>query len=150
MEGNTSHFASITASRSDKEVATTTFDETRTFILIGTTVSLPPQPPHHSHKMGDHPPPTTASIAIACALVAGVTGYFLGQGKSLGLFGGSPISTPRQTGKAASDEDESSDEEGASELSEFPGHGEECKLVLVVRTDLGMTKGTVALPALRA
>jgi hypothetical protein len=27
------------------------------------------------------------------------------------------------------------------ELAEFPGNHEECKLVLVVRTDLGMTKG---------
>lgn len=90
-----------------------------------------------------HPPPTAASIAIACALIAGVTGYFLGQGKSLGLFGGSPISTPPQKkSKRTEDSDEWSDEDGASELNEFPGHSEECKMVLVVRTDLGMTKGT--------
>jgi PTH2 family peptidyl-tRNA hydrolase len=96
--------------------------------------------------MQDHAQPSTANIAIACALVAGVTGYLIGQAKSLGLFGGSPISTPpRREGKEAEDSDESSDEDevvGASELSEFPGHNEECKMVLVVRTDLGMTKGT--------
>lgn len=78
-----------------------------------------------------------------------MTGYFLGQGKSLGLFGGSPISAPQRTGKEANDSDEESDDESASELSEFPGHGEECKLVLVVRTDLGMTKGIYVLRALR-
>jgi PTH2 family peptidyl-tRNA hydrolase len=76
-------------------------------------------------------------------LVAGVTGYFLGQAKSLGLFGGSPVSEPRrENGVKAESSDESSDDEDADELSsDFPGHNEECKLVLVVRTDLGMTKG---------
>ncbi|KAF2272867.1 mitochondrial peptidyl-tRNA hydrolase-like protein Pth2 [Westerdykella ornata] len=93
--------------------------------------------------MPEHPPPTTASIAIACALIAGVTGYFLGQAKSLGLFGGSPISeAPRSNRKTNEDSEESTDQEDG-ELSEFPGHNEECKLVLVVRTDLGMTKGKI-------
>jgi hypothetical protein len=37
----------------------------------------------------------------------------------------------------------SDDEDDQSELSEFPKNlHEECKLVLVVRTDLGMTKGS--------
>ncbi|KAF2263195.1 PTH2-domain-containing protein [Lojkania enalia] len=80
--------------------------------------------------MQDHVPPSTANIAIACALIAGVTGYFIGQGKSLGLFGGSPISTPPKDKKSMEESDDSSDED----------HSEECKLVLVVRTDLGMTK----------
>ncbi|KAF2711992.1 PTH2-domain-containing protein [Pleomassaria siparia CBS 279.74] len=98
--------------------------------------------------MADKPPPTTASIAIASALIAGVTGYFIGQAKQLGLFGGSPVRIPsdkdRKKNADESDgdyEDSSDDEEGP--LSEFPGHGEECKLVLVVRTDLGMTKGKI-------
>lgn len=34
------------------------------------------------------------------------------------------------------------EDEGQGELSDFSGMNEECKLVLVVRTDLGMTKGT--------
>ncbi|KAF2748926.1 PTH2-domain-containing protein [Sporormia fimetaria CBS 119925] len=98
--------------------------------------------------MPDHTaPPTTASIAIACAIVAGLTGYFIGQAKSLGLFGGSPISTPpaRHGSKDAADSDDESDDESesAGELGEFPDHKEECKLVLVVRTDLGMTKGKI-------
>lgn len=87
--------------------------------------------------------PSTTNIAVACALVAGVTGYFLGQAKSLGLFGGSPITeAPREKEKAeeADESDESSDEDDTVP-AEFPGHTEECKLVLVVRTDLGMTKG---------
>jgi len=94
--------------------------------------------------MPDAPPPSTANIAIACALIAGVTGYFLGQAKSLGLFGGSAISTPAPGhGKTAvdSDSDESSDDDDGTAPSDFPDHSEECKLVLIVRTDLGMTKG---------
>jgi len=33
------------------------------------------------------------------------------------------------------------EDEGQGELADFAGVNEECKLVLVVRTDLGMTKG---------
>jgi PTH2 family peptidyl-tRNA hydrolase len=92
--------------------------------------------------------PSTANIAAACAILAGVTGYMLGQAKSLGFFGGSPIFEPAQPEKEKGDssedeEDESSDsEDDDSTPAEFPGHNEECKMVLVVRTDLGMTKGT--------
>jgi PTH2 family peptidyl-tRNA hydrolase len=89
--------------------------------------------------------PSTANIAVACAIVAGVTGYMLGQAKSLGLFGGSPISTSAQgKEKATEDSEESSDEdeeEDDSVPADFKGNNEECKMVLVVRTDLGMTKG---------
>ncbi|KAF2107318.1 peptidyl-tRNA hydrolase PTH2-domain-containing protein [Lophiotrema nucula] len=94
--------------------------------------------------MTEHAPPSTANIAIACAIIAGITGYFIGQAKSLGLFGGSPVSTPKSGEKEAEDSDESSDEENDTDLSDFAGHNEECKLVLVVRTDLGMTKGKIA------
>ncbi|KAF2622563.1 peptidyl-tRNA hydrolase [Macroventuria anomochaeta] len=90
--------------------------------------------------------PSTANIAVACAILAGVTGYFLGTAKSLGLFGGSPISEPpqRKGEKAQESEDESSDDEDDDTApAEFPGHTEECKMVLVVRTDLGMTKGKI-------
>jgi peptidyl-tRNA hydrolase len=97
--------------------------------------------------MSGSPPPSTASIAVASALIAGVTGYFIGQAKQLGIFGGSPIAVPKSGDKKKgqdedSDEDyEDSSDDEATDLSEFPGHEEECKLVLVVRTDLGMTKG---------
>ena len=90
--------------------------------------------------------PSTANVAAACAILAGVTGYFLGTAKSLGLFGGSPISEPLpwKGEKAQESEDESSednDDDDNTAPAEFPGHSEECKMVLVVRTDLGMTKG---------
>ena len=42
--------------------------------------------------------------------------------------------------ESSEDEDEDEDEQHG-ELSSFPGNNEECKLVLVVRTDLGMGKG---------
>lgn len=90
--------------------------------------------------MPDMQQPSTANIAVACALIAGVTGYFIGQAKSLGLFGGSSISEPSQRKENADESDGSSDEDDGVP-SEFPNHSEECKLVLVVRTDLGMTKG---------
>jgi PTH2 family peptidyl-tRNA hydrolase len=96
--------------------------------------------------MQDTTQPSTANIAVACAILAGVTGYMLGQAKSLGLFGGSPVSTPTdRKEKAVDDEDESSDddedEDDGTAPTEFEGNKEECKMVLVVRTDLGMTKG---------
>jgi PTH2 family peptidyl-tRNA hydrolase len=96
--------------------------------------------------MAEPTQPSTANIAVACAILAGVTGYMLGQAKSLGLFGGSPIAQPAQAEKEkaadSSEDDSSSDEDDDSTPSEFPSHNEECKMVLVVRTDLGMTKGT--------
>ena len=96
--------------------------------------------------MQDSTQPSTTNIALACAILAGVTGYFLGTAKSLGLFGGSPISEPARSKseKEQDSEDESSDDEDDDTApAEFPGHTEECKMVLVVRTDLGMTKGVL-------
>ena len=43
-------------------------------------------------------------------------------------------------------EDEELGQEQEGELKAFEGNREECKLVLVVRTDLGMGKGTIASP----
>ena len=95
----------------------------------------------------DRPPPTTAAIAMACALIAGVTGYFVGQASAIGFFGNSQ-QTKSSAGKdkvedsQSSSEGEAEDEtEDGPELENFAGSDEECKLVLVVRTDLGMTKG---------
>jgi flagellar biosynthesis/type III secretory pathway M-ring protein FliF/YscJ len=47
----------------------------------------------------------------------------------------------KQPRRTPQDEDEDSDQQN-EELQDFTGNNEECKLVLVVRTDLGMTKGT--------
>ncbi|KAL6710655.1 hypothetical protein ACN47E_007712 [Coniothyrium glycines] len=95
--------------------------------------------------MQDSTQPSTANIAVACAIIAGVTGYMLGQAKSLGLFGGSPVSHPApHKGKTEEDsDDEDSSDEDDSTPAEFPDRKEECKMVLVVRTDLGMTKGKI-------
>lgn len=105
--------------------------------------------------MADRPPPTVFAYALASALIAGITGYFLGQGASIGLFGNakpSPHKSASGKEKATSASDSSDfeeideDEDTAQELGEFKGNKEECKLVLVVRTDLGMTKGTSLFP----
>lgn len=108
----------------------------------------------------DRLPPTTASYVIATAIVAGVTGFFIGQGAALGLFSSSSSakSKPRKSWpnsydvkihRGSSDEEEEEDveeedseEEDRGELATFEGNTDEVKLVLVVRTDLGMGKGT--------
>lgn len=98
----------------------------------------------------DRPPPSAASYAIAAAIVAFTTGYFIGKARSIGLFGQSPVDYTAMAAGVASDDDDDEDgddsgsEESAQDLGElqtFEGSTEECKLVLVVRTDLGMTKG---------
>lgn len=102
----------------------------------------------------DRIPPSTTIYVIATAIIAGISGYFLGQGASLGLFSskekeGWPNSYNVKVHRGSSDEEdeteedeESEEEEGdGSELANFENNNEEVKLVLVVRTDLGMTKG---------
>ncbi|RAL09745.1 aminoacyl-tRNA hydrolase [Aspergillus homomorphus CBS 101889] len=112
-----------------------------------------------SRTFMDRAPSTTAYV-VATAILAGVTGYFLGQGSSLGLFTnkekeGWPNSYNVKVHRDSSDEEfeeeeeeeeeEDSENEGdGSELANFDNSAEEVKLVLVVRTDLGMTKGKIA------
>ncbi|KAI9812384.1 MAG: hypothetical protein M1832_000419 [Thelocarpon impressellum] len=97
-----------------------------------------------------HTPPTTTAIVIATAIVVGVGGYFIGQGASLGLFGGSsragkrPIPVDSSDEEDEEDDDEDEGDRGQTELSDFAQTNDEYKLVLVVRTDLGMTKGKMA------
>lgn len=125
-----------------------------------TMSSLPNQPP----------PPSTAAIVFATAILSALGGYFIGQGVSIGLFSRSsakkqswpnsydvtihPDSSDEEVMKSLqregvdrnAEEDEDSDSEPdyePGELSTFEGNKEECKLVLAVRTDLGMTKGTL-------
>lgn len=103
----------------------------------------------------DRGPPSAAAVAIGTAIVAGLTGYFIGQASSIGLFGKSDTRDPsarlsRHEGEAKPDtsetesddeddaaEDEDDDVQDLGELQTFPGNSEECKLVLVVRSDLG-------------
>lgn len=125
--------------------------------LFNNSLSLLPQ----KTKMSDsnNIPPTTTSYVIATAILAGVTGYFVGQGSSLRLFSsnekeGWPNSYNVKVHRDSSDEEfedeeeeeEDSEEEEQGELANFDNNNEEVKLVLVIRTDLGMTKGTHYLP----
>ncbi|GFF26820.1 peptidyl-tRNA hydrolase Pth2 [Aspergillus udagawae] len=103
----------------------------------------------------DRIPPSTTAYVIATAILAGITGYFIGQGASLGLFSsanekeGWPNSYNVKVPQHSSDEededyeDDSEEEGDGGELANFDDD-EEVKLVLVVRTDLGMTKGKIA------
>ncbi len=129
--------------------------------------------------MAERTPPTTVAIIVGTALIAGISGYLLGIGSSLGIFP-SPFGTkaPAKRGVSNYDDEEESEEEDidASILDHAPNWAngleadkrdglrataagkaketkreatkpeledisEECKLVLIVRTDLGMTKG---------
>lgn len=90
---------------------------------------------------------------VPLVLAAAVFGFALGRftapistGQHLkALATRSPATSkpeePAQQEAQSEDEDESDVEDG--ELSNFSGLQEECKMVLVVRTDLGMTKGTI-------
>ncbi|PYH45219.1 aminoacyl-tRNA hydrolase [Aspergillus saccharolyticus JOP 1030-1] len=121
-------------------------------------VTIPPNRSKTYHTMADfeRATPSTAAYVVATAIVAGITGYFIGQGSSLGLFSnrekeGWPNSYNVKVHRDSSDEEfeedeeeESEDEGDGSELASFDDTAEEIKLVLVVRTDLGMTKGKIA------
>lgn len=110
--------------------------------------------------------PSTAAIALATGILCALGGYLLGQASSLGLFGSGtrksgagrswpnsydvtihPDSSDEELMKSLkgdgvldSEVDESEDE-NQGELKAFADNKEDCKLILVVRTDLGMTKG---------
>lgn len=100
--------------------------------------------------------PSVWAVAFGASVVAGLAGYFLGTASSIGVFGSNPqqrvvSSTSAQHEKehngSENDDDNASesdleDSEDDQEVNGFEDSIEECKLVLVVRTDLGMTKGT--------
>lgn len=88
-------------------------------------------------------PPSLLAVAFATSIIAGLGGYFLGQATSVGVFGKTnPPVLEKESDASGAEEDGDTDEE--QDLKSFDGTNEECKLVLVVRTDLGMTKGTVS------
>lgn len=116
----------------------------------------------------DRLPPSAGAYAIATVILVFVGGYFIGQGVSLGVFRRSSPGTSKESwpnsydvkvhadssdeqgGGSSDDDDEDGDEEGEEEgarggRESFDGNDEECKLVLVVRTDLGMGKGASSL-----
>lgn len=109
--------------------------------------------------MADQATLSITAVAIAMGLVGFTLGYFLSQGSSIGLFDSSrnpddakkswPNSYDVKVHADSSDEgaegesedDEDDNEGGGNELKGFEDNTDEVKLVLVVRTDLGMTKG---------
>lgn len=109
----------------------------------------------------DRAPPSATAYVIATAILAGVTGYFIGQGASVGIFGSGSkssrtkqrkswpnsydVKVPVDSSEEGEYDDESEEEEDESEegeIADFSANTDDVKLVLVVRTDLGMTKGT--------
>ena len=117
--------------------------------------------------MAESGPPSTATTAVAVGLVAITVGYFLGHGL-FGISGQPPqpagkmkswpnsydvtihpdssdeeLMAQQRAGAGKQADDNESDEEGdEKELKNFSNTAEEVKLVLAVRTDLGMGKGT--------
>jgi PTH2 family peptidyl-tRNA hydrolase len=104
--------------------------------------------------MAERPPPSAAAIAIGTAIISGLMGYYIGQAQSIGVFGNPQRSTAAGARRAKDendaedpseteeDDDDDDDEEISPEgLKSFDSSTEECKMVFVVRTDLGMTKG---------
>ncbi|GAA6038547.1 hypothetical protein JCM8097_004624 [Rhodosporidiobolus ruineniae] len=81
--------------------------------------------------------------ALAVGVASGLIGYFIGVGATLPISRGLDASAKQNEVEDDSDVDsEYGDEE---ELKTVEAQGDEpCKLVLVVRTDLNMTKGKIA------
>ncbi|KAL6247934.1 hypothetical protein RBB50_005282 [Rhinocladiella similis] len=112
--------------------------------------------------MSEKAPPSLAAVAVSSLILGLLAGYFIGQGSSIGVFGGSSTSSgvkkswpnsydvkvhADSSDEQADDEDEDEDEEeegDGNELKDFRDSKEEVKLVLAVRTDLGMGKGKIA------
>ncbi|KAK6528264.1 hypothetical protein TWF281_009511 [Arthrobotrys megalospora] len=115
-------------------------------------------------------PPSLLIILIATAVASGIGGYYIGsssnkvrdlpqpspsQSKSSSKSKSRITSSPSKdsfenisAGEAEDDDDEDSDNDAMiqSDYSHFGASAltEECKMVLCVRTDLGMTKGKIA------
>ncbi|KXT12751.1 hypothetical protein AC579_681 [Pseudocercospora musae] len=99
-------------------------------------------------------PPGAAAYALSAAIISFSLGYLAGQGRAIGLFGASRAGSTwtSEKSQAAGTDDDDDDDDASShgsaseddELQSFARSTEECKLVLVVRSDLGMTKGKIA------
>jgi peptidyl-tRNA hydrolase, PTH2 family len=95
-------------------------------------------------------------VALVLLFVGTIAGFLVGRLSILDTIASNPTPEPKEAPPppvvptkekekaiVAAPNTTSSDweDEGQGELSDFSGMNEECKLVLVVRTDLGMTKG---------
>lgn len=89
-----------------------------------------------------HVTTTTIATATTTAILAGIGGYLLGQARSFGSSG-TLFGRGRRTGskRDRSSSDEEEDEPMGLNDSKLNAN-EEYKLVLVVRTDLGMSRGS--------
>lgn len=88
--------------------------------------------------------PSVSSYLIATAVVSGLAGYFIGQGVAIGVFGNARAksSSPAKSGDSREIVlEDLDDDEKQDDLLAFDDHPGECKMTLVVRTDLGMGKG---------
>ena len=133
--------------------------------------------------MAAQAPPSTLALAIGFTIVGGITGFFLGQANSIGVFSSSKTRSRKGKRKPAvggdvdltdkpvksaeaktseidadgardesdgsgesgsgSEVEEGSDEDFDGELKAFEDVKGECKMTLVVRTDLQMGKGAL-------
>ncbi|KAL2434762.1 putative peptidyl-tRNA hydrolase 2 [Exophiala dermatitidis] len=116
---------------------------------------------------GPSDPPSLTAVAVSSLILGLLAGYFIGSGSSIGIFGTSPTSAgavkkswpnsydvkvhaDSSDEEADDEEDETEDQEedeeegDGKELGDFRDSNEEVKLVLAVRTDLGMGKGKIA------
>ncbi|EME88946.1 uncharacterized protein MYCFIDRAFT_101825, partial [Pseudocercospora fijiensis CIRAD86] len=91
--------------------------------------------------------PGAGAYALSAAVIAFSLGYLAGQGRAIGLFGGSAARNTATARAHDDDDDDHSSHVSASSSDDeasFARTTEECKLVLLVRSDLGMTKGKIA------
>jgi len=70
-----------------------------------------------------------------------ITGFFLGRATASTTTTPQPSSHSTAKAQEIAEDDEDSDSDVDEDLKDFTAANEEYKLVLVVRTDLGMTKG---------
>jgi PTH2 family peptidyl-tRNA hydrolase len=93
-----------------------------------------------------------ARLPLAYLITGALAGFFLGRitasaapsPSSSSSSSASPSAAKESKPIATDDDYETESESGDDELGTFASSREECKLVLVVRTDLGMTKGKIA------
>ncbi|KAF8420082.1 peptidyl-tRNA hydrolase PTH2-domain-containing protein [Tirmania nivea] len=93
------------------------------------------------------PTPTVLAAIVAASILSGALGYYLGLGSTLILSRDTPSSSSSPTKPGASSSPEATDDEAdtpTSDIKSFSDVSGECKLVLIVRTDLSMTKGKIA------
>ncbi|KAF8454556.1 peptidyl-tRNA hydrolase PTH2-domain-containing protein [Terfezia claveryi] len=97
------------------------------------------------------PTPTVLATILATSILSGAIGYYLGLGSTLLLSRDIPSSSssskPAATASSSSPEateSESDTPTSTSNIKSFSDVSGECKLVLIVRTDLPMTKGKTA------